>query len=347
MGYGTALARQHYMDSTTNSWDELFQTTALDSFITWHSWRVHTATDAAIPEKPPARPSRTGQDVAGTLEYLAKSIGHPKAPDLYSFRRNLPAAKPLHDKQAVYHQFEFAELEQVAVGLMAEARQMIPNPQHRYPGAKQAIHFQTGLILALAWRNPMRARNWCEAIMGTNLTQRHGQWRWHFQGAELKIKQRGGEANVFEPDVSPDVVRYLEEYLNHFRPLLPNSAHDRHVFPNRFGRPLTPGDLLTRLKVHTYRFTGKRLFTHLLRSLFMTHHLTNGVNINTIAYAMNDTPETILANYNELMANTHRPMIHDANRRALIQSNNLVLTPPNIPVIPKLLKKDPAQMEFF
>ena len=42
----------------------------------------------------------------------------------------------------------------------------------------------------------------------------------------------------------------------------------------------------------------------------MTHHLTNGVDINSIAYAMNDRPETVLANYNELMADKHRPIIH-------------------------------------
>lgn len=325
-----------------SGWDDLFQTTRLDSFLTWHSWRVHPATDAAIPEKRPSRPSRTGRDVAGTLEYLAKSTGRPEAPELYAFRRKLPVSKPLHDKKAAYHQFEFAELEQVALGLMAEARQMTLNPQHRYPGAKQAIHFQTGLILALAWRNPMRARNWCEAILGTNLTQRQGQWRWHFHGGELKIKQRGGDVNVFEPDVSPDVVPYLEEYLAHFRPHLPNSAHDRHVFPNQFGRPLTHGDLLTRLKVHTYRYTGKRLFTHLLRSLFMTHHLTNGVDINTIAYAMNDTPETVLANYNELMADKHRPLIHDANQRALTKGHGHGLTPPVIPLAPKVPQPKPA-----
>jgi hypothetical protein len=113
---------------------------------------------------------------------------------------------------------------------------------------------------------------------------------------------------------------------------------------------LTDGDLLTRLKVHTYRYTGKRLFTHLLRSLFMTHHLTNGVDINSIAYAMNDTPETILANYNELLADKHRPIIRDANRRALANSNGHSLTPPVIPVTPKSpkpMKTDPDQIPLM
>jgi glucan biosynthesis protein len=65
---------------------------------------------------------------------------------------------------------------------------------------------------------------------------------------------------------------------------------------------------------------------------------------------MNDTPETVLANYNELLADKHRPIIHDANRRALANGNGHTLTPPVIPTTPKPLKPlktNPNQMDLI
>jgi glucan biosynthesis protein len=59
------------------------------------------------------------------------------------------------------------------------------------------------------------------------------------------------------------------------------------------------------------------------------------VDINSVAYALNDTPKTVLTSYNQLQAEKHRPIIHDANRRALSNGNGHVLTPPVIPVTPK------------
>jgi hypothetical protein len=91
---------------------------------------------------------------------------------------------------------------------------------------------------------------------------------------------------------------------------------------------------------------SEHLYTHLLRSLFSTHHLSRGVDINSVAYAMNDTPHSVLKAYNELMADTHRPIIADANRQALANGHK-PLTPPKIPVIPKPRKTDPDQMNLI
>jgi site-specific recombinase XerD len=143
------------------------------------------------------------------------------------------------------------------------------------------------------------------------------------------------------------VIPWLEEYLEHFRPQLPNAARDRHVFLSQYGHPLTPPILLTRLRVHVYRYTGKRFYTHLLRSIFMSHHMTAGVDLNSIAYAMNDMPLTTLNNYNELMADKHRPIIADANRAALTNGHK-PLTPPTIPLPPKRSKPiDPDQLALI
>jgi hypothetical protein len=92
--------------------------------------------------------------------------------------------------------------------------------------------------------------------------------------------------------------------------------------------------------------TDKHLYTHLLRSLFSTHHLSRGVDINSVAYAMNDTPHSVLKAYNQLMADAHRPIIADANRQALANGHK-PLTPPNIPVIPKLKPTDPNQIPLI
>ena len=79
----------------------------------------------------------------------------------------------------------------------------------------------------------MRARNWCEALLGHNLKQdQQGQWRWRFVGEEMKIGMRmhGTRVNVFEPDVPPDVTEHLNEFFAYYRPHLKNAATDRHVF---------------------------------------------------------------------------------------------------------------------
>jgi hypothetical protein len=333
--------------SVLTSWDELFQSSRVESFITWHSWRIHTKEDASDRTMKPYRPSATGRYVAKLMNELAKFFQRPETPQLKTLVYKRSLHKKMHDKKASYHRFELGELEHTALGLMAEARRMRYGHDAKYPGARAARHFQTGLILALAWRNPMRARNWCEARIGTNLQKRDGQWRWRFEGKEMKVGMHGVSPNIFEPDVSPDVAPYLDEYLDYWRPKLPRATEDRHVFLSERGNPLTSLILLQELRAHVYRYTGKRLYTHLLRSLFISHHLTNGVDINSVAFALNDTPATVLNAYNELMEEKHRPIIYEANQQALSHSNGHAWTPPNIPAIPKPKPIDPDQMTLI
>jgi hypothetical protein len=329
------------------SWEELFQLSRIKSFITWQSWRVHTMEDAKDKKRKPSRPSTLGYSVAALMASIATAMKHKKSRELKAFRVKLPKPRKIHDKTAEYHRFEFRELEHVALALMSEARKMALGSHNKHPGAGAAIRFQTGLILALAWRNPMRARNWCEAILGRNLKKQDGRWRWRFEGDEIKIGQRRGTPNIFEPDVSPDVAPYLEEYLEHYRSRLPHATTEQHVFLSRYGNPLYPDKLLFTLRAHVYRYTGKRLYNHLLRSLFISHHLTNGVDINSVAFALNDTPATVLKSYNELMEEKHRPIIYEANQRALSHSNGHAWTPPNILLIPKPPKINPDQMTLI
>lgn len=338
------------------SWDELFELSRLNSYLTWSSWRCWRWHDEILKEREPHRPSMRGKQVAVILRKIAKRIDHQRWAELDRLCDKLQDPPKMHDKKDPMHRFELSELEEVACALMAEARRMNTNPHGRndpyrkHLGRGQALRFQLGLILQLAWRNPMRARNWCEALRGHNLKQdQQGQWRWRFEGTEMKISHRGRgkEINVFEADVPPDVAVHLDEFLSIYRPLLKNAATDRHVFLSNKGAQMTTQGLLLQLKVHVSRHTGKRLYTHLLRSLFSTYHLTHGMDINSVAYAMNDTPQSVLKAYNQLQAETHRPIIADANQRALANGHK-PLTPPVIPVTPKRLKPmDPDQMNLI
>ena len=75
---------------------------------------------------------------------------------------------------------------------------------HRLPERVCCRQFQTGLIVFMACRNPMRARNWCEALYDPDHPQqgnlRHDEsgYYWHFAGDELKIGERKGVENVHE-----------------------------------------------------------------------------------------------------------------------------------------------------
>jgi integrase len=344
-----AAARQEIMAPTiVTSWDELFEPARLNSYITWSAWRCWRWHDDILKEKEPHRPSTQGKKAAKTITYIAKRTEHPKYVELQRLVKKLPRPIKMHDKKDPRHRFELSELEAVALTLIAEARRMGSRPSHSggYPGTGRALRFQMGLILQLIWRNPMRARNWCEALLGQNLKQDQGQWRWRFEGTEMKVGMRGTEVNVFEPDVPPEVAVHLEEFLSSYRPHLKNAASDRHVFLSKGGKPMTREVLLLRLQTHVKRHTGKNIYTHLFRSLFSTHHLSHGMDINSVAYAMNDTPQAVLNAYNELMADTHRPIIADANRQALANGHK-PLTPPTIPITPKPRKTDPDQMNLI
>jgi hypothetical protein len=304
---------------TQPTWIDLFDPAGVEGFVTWHAWRVHTPLEAQVAERPPSKPTTSGLFVANTMALMARTMAYETASALSAYAKGLDRPHKLHDKSADYHTFSFVELEEIALKLIAESRRMSVCLQSckAYPGSGAAIRFQTGLMLMLGWRYPIRSRNWCEALLERNVRQRHGAWQWHFEGEELKIGIRGGQRNVFEVNIDPQVAPYLEEYLTRWRPLLPNSAKDRHVFLSWTGRPLTAESLRDRLQIQVFRFTQKRIYPHLLRTIFASNHLSAGVDINSVAYGVGDHPLTILIAYNELQAEKHQQNLQEANRLAL------------------------------
>jgi hypothetical protein len=307
----------------TVAWDDCFVVDHLKSFVTWHAWRVHTPQDAQVKERPPSKPTTLGVRVVDTMRGFADTLKRREKKRLDAYGNSLPLPRKMHDS------FTFAELEAAALAIMDEPRHMylksIWNGKGmvKHPGTYAASKFQTGLILFLACRNPMRARNWCEALLDTNLRKVDGGYRWHFEGDELKIATRRGKTNVHELDVDPEALPYLREFLDTWRPLLPGADTDRHVFlMGKGAKPLTVKALHMRLKVQVYRHTKKRLYTHLLRTIFTSNLLSANADINTVAYLLNDDPKTVLARYNELQGVQHQQSFREAYARALRGNGN-------------------------
>jgi hypothetical protein len=304
-----------------SAWDDLFDIDGLKSFVTWHSWRIHTAFDAQVREKPPSKPSTRAYMLLQSILGIAQTLERPEAATIRAYVRSMEHPKRVHNKQAEHHTFTFAELERVALTLMDEARRMVPDPYNvnQYPGARAAERFLSGLVLMMGWRVPIRVRNWSEALLDSNLRKVNGSWHWHFEGSELKIGTRAGETNVFDVKIAGEVVPYLEEYLHHWRPLLPRASEDRHVLLKSKGTGglLPIKDIYMKLRLGVYRHTGKRLYPHLLRTIFTSNMISSGVDINSVAYGLNDRVATVLASYNELQAGKHQQSLQDAYERAL------------------------------
>jgi hypothetical protein len=364
----TKLLRPRYADDHATitappvlaSWDALFDVEAVRGFVCWHAWRIQTPKDARVIERSPSTPSCTGLKVTELLTWIAEalqplSVSKP----LRDYRNSLDDPVRIHDKRAEYHQFTRAEIDQIGQQIIDEARRMNITKRWtthhiavQYPGAHAAARFQLGLILRLAWRIPLRIRNWSEMLLDHNLRPVNGGWRLRFEGSELKVAKKRGELNVFQMDIDPDIIPVLEEFLTVWRPKLPHADEDRHVFLGahgpRGGR-LEETELSTKIRIHVYRLTGKRLYPHLLRTIFTSELLSAGVDINTVAYGLNDNPRTVLQAYNELQAGKHQQTLHEANRRALTTGHQ-PLTPPVMPVAPNAPRRpaaSPAQLSLL
>ena len=220
----------------TVAWDDLFVVEHIRSFVCWHVWRAHAPMDAKVRERPPSTPTTLGIRVAETMLTIAQTLGRLEDHEaIRSYRWSLHPPQKRHDKAAAYHQFSLAEIERLALQLMEEARRMeIKAPGWRglvteHPGGIAASRFMAGLVLMLGWRIPMRARNWCECLIDTHLRHMNGTYRFHFEGADLKVATRAGRMNILDIEIPQEVVPYLEEYLHVWRPMLPLADEDRHL----------------------------------------------------------------------------------------------------------------------
>jgi hypothetical protein len=308
----------HVFTSTPlETWDQLFEVARLRRFIQWHAARVDAAREQADGHKgPKTRITVTGATMVKLMVTLAHYQQRPEYPALRELRQKLPVPEPLHRKTDPAHTISLRDLEDLGLALLDEARQpYYPRSGTRhyaYPRLARAILCQTGLLIRLWWRVPLRSRSMREmdiALLGVSgppprlYRDDHGVWQLRYQGEQLKIATRGGRTNEFHVPFPPDLVAHLEEYLHEFRPCLRNADRDPHLFLSATGRPLTGKVLARRLFITVYSRLGRRLYPHLLRTIWTdTYLLNSGGDIDTAAYMLNDSVSTVLQHYHEIRA---------------------------------------------
>jgi hypothetical protein len=94
------------------------------------------------------------------------------------------------------------------------------------------------LYIRLLVYRPLRSRNLREMKIDNNLYRDGKDWIIEFQGIELKVGRRNGNTNVYRLNWPKELVPQLEEFIKHWRPLLP--SHERsELFLSRYGQPYT------------------------------------------------------------------------------------------------------------
>jgi integrase len=317
------------------TWDQLFETARLRRFIQWHAARMDqgwTKEKGTLPPKK-TRVTRVGDETVGVVVMLARALKRPETEALKAFRSKLPAVQSWHVKTAPVHAVTLQELESIGLQLLADARRPLgwwANIAQR-PGLKRAITFQNALLIRLWWRVPIRSRSMRELDItlpgqsgeDARLYQDNaGVWQLRYQGEQLKIGERRGKPNEFRVPFPPDLVSHLEEYLRDFRPRIPNAGNDPHLFLGANGRPLSSAAIWGRLAYTVYRYLGRRIYPHLLRTLWTdTYLLTSNGDIDTAAYMLNDTPTTVLQHYHELRADQQVSKAYAFNQAILGNGN--------------------------
>lgn len=306
------------------TWDDLFDRRRLLRFIAWHAKRVGAA-----------RVTTRGSHLARLMASIAFAQNRPDAEALHALLKKLPAVKAFHDKQAACHAFTAEELEGVGLDLLAEAHRPLPPESQRrltpdrHTGVMRATAHQSGLIIRLLWRLPLRSRSIREMELDKNLFRdASGVWTLRYVGEELKVGERNGRVNVFQVPWPPELTAHLEEYLGEFRPRFPHADDNPHVFLTRFGNTFAPQTLYRRLAEDLYIRLRKRFFPHLVRTLWVDRWLLSGGDVSTAAYLLNDSVATVLKRYHELRGMDHIQKAYAFNQAILGHGQGTSPTPP-------------------
>jgi site-specific recombinase XerD len=291
-------------------WDELFDHVRIGKFITWHAQRVGAS-----------RISSTGNMVMRLITEMAKQEQRPETAALVALKKKLPAVQPFHNKQAAYHTISASELEGVGLKLLAQARQPIKRhgTWHANPGLMRALHHRTSLLIRLMWRLPLRSRSVREMEIPKNLFQdTAGKWWLRYAGEELKVSERSGRTNVFQVPWPEELTEHLEEYLREYRPRFPNADTHPQVFLTYQHGPFSVGSFYQCVSHAVYLHLRKRLYPHLLRTLWVDQYLlSSGGDVSTAAYILNDTVATVLKRYHELRGADHIQKAYAFNQAIL------------------------------
>jgi len=286
----------------------------VDAFVRWHAARHQV------------RITTFARGAAQSLRTIARALQLPQAEALARYCRTLPDPEPMHDKQ--YQMPSLAELDSVGNQLMRLAQQ--PYSVRRdtpYPGLQHALRYQRGLILKLLVRVPLRSQNIRGLRQPTNLYQdAHGRWYLHFRGGELKIERRKGRLNNFHNPWPEDILRELEIFLQTYRPQIPHADHSSHLFLTRYGNAYGRDELRLVLHYSVLQCIGKPFYPHWVRTIYATEMRDHGTPVETVAYMLNDTPETVHRAYYETRVNEHYPKAQAATQQ-LLKQTQLILSP--------------------
>jgi hypothetical protein len=228
-------------------WKQVFEADRAMRCVAWLAARV----------KAP-QVSVSGQKVMIVVVDIAQREERPEYSTLRKLKRKMAKPAKLFDKKRPRHTVSLSELDQVGLSLMAEGRQPL-NHGHRWSsGVQRAVRFQTGLMIRLLVRCPRRSREIREMDLDGRLYHDEaGTWQLYYRSDQLKIAEHDRAPNEFRMSWPSDLVADLEEYLQIFRPRLPNSATSPIVFLGARGHPLTIDMLGYRISFEGYRFCNR------------------------------------------------------------------------------------------
>jgi hypothetical protein len=303
LGYLTTICGR------TPTWEDVFDVTQLNDFVSWHGQRVGQEVSAH------------GWHVVIGVAAMAKVIKHPRAAEVAAFSSTVQRPPELHNKRE-YHWVPLKRIDEIADVCLAEGRRpYISHTKVKSPGVRGATRFQRGLILKLLTRVPLRSRNVREMELEKHLRKdRDGHWQLTFRGRELKVGTRKGKPHVFSVDLTKycppdtdDLIPTLEEFINVYRPRLPNPTNSRLLFLTQLGTPYDASDLRKEIASIVARYTGQRLFPHMIRSIWATEMLekTNN-NYRMVATMLGDTVAVVMRTYDTMDRDRELGLASDA-----------------------------------
>jgi hypothetical protein len=287
LGYFTTICGR------TPTWDNLFDVTNLAAFVRWQGARVGRSV------------SIQGHQMAQMIGAIAVVLKDPRARALADFRNELPTPSPLHIKRV--HWVPLATLEAVAEACLIEGRgPFIVEPHIRNPGVRRATQFQRGVMLKLLVRVPLRQRNVREMQLGKHLAKdpQTGHWHLEFRGDDLKIGTRGGRVNEYKMDLTKnatDFIPVLEEFLQVYRPRLPNPTGSPLLFLSHRGKPFSAQTLGPELSRTVAMRTGQRFYPHLIRTIWATEYLEATQDFTGAAVMLGDTIGVVMRTYHDVV----------------------------------------------
>jgi hypothetical protein len=282
-------------------WDQLFEDDRLQRFVLWHAKRVGGRQ---------ARSSVLGRHVVDLIYTLAEQLDRPEILALRKLKRKMPRTAPMHQTKRPEHTFTLQELDVIGIALMEEATRFKPYPgmaRSKYPGLLPAIRYQTGLLVRLWIRCPLRERSFCEMDLGGRLYQdAQGRWQIYYRGDQLKVDEYLGDVNEFGMPWPPELVDQLETYLRDYRPRIPHANTDASLWLSEQGNQLSGSAVWARFRLAIYQATRRRIWPHLLRNIWADHWIDEHPgDFETAAAMLNNTPEMVRLRYRRFRREQH------------------------------------------